>query len=97
MGVGIGQLALALAAGVAAGVFYFGGLWMTVRRVGASARPHLLVFGSFILRAAVAVGVMLWLARIHWQLVLAAMAGFVVVRIVLVRRLGPARAGTESQ
>ena len=89
MAVGIGQLALALAAGAAIGAFYFGGLWLTVRRVPGSRRPALLTFGSFALRAAVAVAAMVWIARAHWQLLLAAMAAFVAVRVAVTRRLRP--------
>ena len=87
--VGIGQLALALVAGAAVGAFHFGGLWLTVRRVATSNRPVLLTFGSFVVRAVVAVAVMVWIARMHWQLLLTAMAGFVLVRVVMTRKLRP--------
>ncbi len=79
-------MALALAAGIAVGAFYLGGLWLTVRRVATSRQPMLLIFGSFVVRMAVVVGVMVWIARIHWQLLLAAMAGFVLVRVVVTQR-----------
>ena len=95
MEVGIGQLALALAAGAAVGAFHFGGLWLTVRRVATSKRPMLLTFGSFVVRAVVAVAVMVWIARMHWQLLLAAMAGFVLVRVVMTRKLRPEGAAVE--
>ncbi len=80
---------MALAAGAAVGVFHFGGLWLTVRMVMTSNRPMLLTFGSFVVRAVVAVAVMVWIARMHWQLLLAAMAGFVLVRVVITRKLRP--------
>jgi len=80
---------VALAAGAAVGVFHFGGLWLTVRMVMTSNRPMLLTFGSFVVRAVVAVAVMVWIARMHWQLLLAAMAGFVLVRVVITRKLRP--------
>jgi F1F0 ATPase subunit 2 len=80
---------VALAAGAAVGAFYFGGLWLTVRRVVTSDHPVLLTFGSFAVRAVVAVAVMVWIARTHWQLLLAAMAGFVLVRVVMTRKLRP--------
>ena len=80
---------MALAAGAAVGVFHFGGLWLTVRMVMTSNRPMLLTFGSFVVRAVVAVAVMVWIARMHWQLLLAAMAGFLLVRVVMTRKLRP--------
>ena len=87
--VSIGQLALALAAGAAVGAFYFGGLWMTVQMAMTSRRPVLLTFASFAVRAVVAVAVMVWIGRMHWQLLLAAMVAFVLVRVVLTRKLRP--------
>lgn len=96
MQVGIGQMALALAAGTAMAAFYFGGLWLTVRRIAARRRPMLLVFGSFIVRGAVVVAGMVWIARMHWQLLLAAMAGFVLVRVIMTRRLRPANTAPEA-
>ena len=93
----IGQLILALAAGIAVAAFYFGGLWLTVRRVATSPRPALLTFGSFIVRGVIAVAAMVWIARVHLQLLLAAMAGFVLVRVIVTRRLRPADAAKKNQ
>jgi len=93
--VGIGQLMLALVAGAVVAAFYFGGLWLTVRRVAASRRPVLLTFGSFFARGAIAVAAMVWIARMHWQLLLAAMASFVLLRVILVRMLRPEDAAME--
>ncbi len=90
-------MALAFAAGTAVGVFYLGGLWLTVRRVATSRRPTLLIFVSFIVRMVVAVGVMVWIARIHWQLMLAAMAGFVLLRMVTTRRIRPRSDANEAK
>ena len=87
---------LALAAGAAVGAFYFGGLWLTVRRVGTSRRPALLTFGSFIVRGAITVAVMVWIARVHWQLLLAAMVGFVLVRVIVTRKLRPEGGAKEA-
>ena len=95
MKIGIGQMTLAIAGGVALAVFYFGGLWLTVRRVAMSPRPAVLTFGSFIVRGVVVVAAMVWIARVHWQLLLAAMAGFVLVRVIVTRKLGPKDAAKE--
>ena len=82
-------------------VFYLGGLWLTVRRVPTSRRPVALALGSFAVRGAVVVGAMVFIARLHWQLLLAAMGSFVLVRLVVTRRLrsevAARTAGDESQ
>lgn len=41
--------------GISLGMFYFGGLWLTVRRVPGSGSPRLLLLLSFVFRAAAAV------------------------------------------
>jgi F1F0 ATPase subunit 2 len=82
-----------LAAGVGAGlsVYYFGGLWMTVQRAVAAEQPGALLLGSFVVRAT---GVMLGFALVllligdRWELLGAALLGFIGTRAVLVRRWG---------
>ena len=85
----IGKLALAFAGGIALAVLYFGGLWLTVRRVPKLRSPHLWTLGSFLLRLAVIVVAVVLIARIHWRYAAAAMAGFILLRLVLVRRMRP--------
>lgn len=51
-------LALAVLAGAAAGLVFFGGLWYTVRRLAAAARPRLFLLQSFLLRTAVVLGLL---------------------------------------
>lgn len=75
--------------GLGVGVFFFGTLWLTVRRIVTSKRPHLLVFGGFVVRAAIAVAAFYLLADDGPLMVLVAVAAFVVSRGVLVRYLAP--------
>jgi F1F0 ATPase subunit 2 len=82
-------LALAFVAGLALGLFYFGGLWLTVNRLAAAGRPGLLVLGSMVLRGAVVLAG-LWLVM-DGQLdrLLACIVGFFIMRTLLIRRLRP--------
>ncbi|MBE3069465.1 MAG: ATP synthase subunit I [Planctomycetes bacterium] len=96
MQVPIWQLALAVVAGVAAGLVYFGGLWLTVQRLPTSRRPGVLALVSFAVRLAVSVAVMGLCARRHWQLLAACVAAFLVTRVVLVRRWAPERAAAKA-
>lgn len=84
-----GDLSLGLAAGAALGGLYLMGLWWTVRRLGRAARPGLLLAASLAVRLGLLLGGLWWLADGHWQRLAAAVAGFVVVRALLVRRLAP--------
>jgi F1F0 ATPase subunit 2 len=84
---------LALAAGAALGLIFFGGLWWTVRRAAASPAPALWFFASLMLR----MSVVLWGFHVagggHWQRMLAALLGFSVARVVVARWTRPPPAG----
>lgn len=71
---------LALLAGGVLGVFFFGGLWWTLRRALASRRPALWVMSSFLLRVGVAGGGFVFVSAGHWQRVLACLLGFLIAR-----------------
>jgi F1F0 ATPase subunit 2 len=75
--------------GLVTGLFFFGCLWLTVRRLGETAHPHRWLFLSFIGRAAVVLGVFYVLAEKGPAMVIAAAAGFLVARVGLVRYVAP--------
>ncbi len=79
------QIALGVSAGLLMGLFFFGGLWLTVRRVTAPCRrPMLLVLISFLIRGAVMALCFYALARwAGWVAILASLAGMMVVRGML--------------
>jgi F1F0 ATPase subunit 2 len=86
-------LALALAAGVLLGAFFFGGLWWTVRRGMLSPRPGVWFMGSMLLRTcAVAAGFYFLLglpasAASGWKIMLAGLLGFIMARAAATRLL----------
>lgn len=76
-------LALVLLAGLGLGILFYGGLWMTVRSLPASAHPAALVLGSFWGRTAFVVAGFLLLTARRWQNAAACMVGFVIGRVLL--------------
>jgi F1F0 ATPase subunit 2 len=83
---------LAAASGALLGLFYYAGLWFTLRRLPEQAHPALWVFGSFTLRLAVSMtGFYLILGpdRSLPRLGVALLA-FITARVLLIRRLRPA-------
>ena len=42
--------AIAAVAGILLGIVYFGGLWLTIQRMGQTDRPVLLLMSSFVIR-----------------------------------------------
>lgn len=80
---------LALVAGAALGVFYFGGLWWTTQRIIAASNPALLAFASFVVRTVVTLAGFYLVAGGQWVRLIVCLAGFLLARTVLVRRWGP--------
>jgi F1F0 ATPase subunit 2 len=83
-------IAIALITGFAMGMFYFGSLWWTVRRLPKARRAGLFALGSLLVRTAAVLLVFYLVMGGRWERLLACLAGFIVARIVLVRRLRPA-------
>jgi len=79
------ELSIAASAGLALGLFYFGGLWLTVRKISCSRRPGLLMFGSFVVRLLVTLCGFYLVMDGSLERVLACLAGFLVMRFVLTR------------
>jgi F1F0 ATPase subunit 2 len=86
-------LAGAGGAGILLGALFFGGLWWTVQMGFASSRPAIWFLGSFVLRTVVMVTGFYWVSGGAWDRALICLIGFVLARVLLIRRLGP---GIES-
>jgi len=80
------MLILALLTGAALGIFFFVGLWWTVRKGLVSKTPATWFFLSFFLRMAVALSGFYWIAQIgQWQHLAIALLGFIIARLVWTR------------
>ena len=76
-------------AGGALGALHFGGLWYTLRRLPRVRRPGLWMGGSFILRTVVVLAGFYAIVGAGLPAVVAAMSGFIAVRLIFGRRLRP--------
>ncbi len=83
------EYSLVLAGGMLTGLFYFGGLWLTVRRLVSARRPALLMLASFAVRTAIALVVFYLIMNGSWLRLVVALAGFLVMRQGLTWSLGP--------
>ena len=92
----VAVLALAALAGVGLGLVYFGGLWLTLRRVPQAKSPALLAMASFVGRTALVLVGFYFVMGDSWQRLVACLVGVVAARVVLVRRLGPTDAPREK-
>ncbi len=77
------RLALALPAGIALGVMFFGGLWWTIQRGTASASPVRWFFGSLLLRMSLTLAGLYYAAGHNWLRLLVCLLGFVMARLAV--------------
>lgn len=66
--------------GIAAGALYFGGLWLTVRRIGLTRKPERRLLFSFVARMGLLLMVFYALTRWGWPAMAAAMLGLLIAR-----------------
>ncbi len=78
-------IAFASLAGFLLGAFYFGGLWWTVRKAMASKGPALWFMTSLVLRTSIVITGFFFVSGDDWRRWLAALAGFVLARLVVIR------------
>lgn len=82
---------LSFIGGSVLGLFYFWGLWKTVERMPAVRNPYAWMFASFLIRTILVVLGFYILLQLQWQFVAIALIGFILARMILVRRLGTVR------
>jgi len=75
--------------GLGLGILYFAGLWLTLKNMNQVRSPIVLTLGSFILRTTIIFLVLIFVARKgEWINILILLAGFIIGRIFLSRRIG---------
>lgn len=83
------QCGLSFIWGAVLGLFYFGGLWFTVKRLPGKNRPKGFLALSYGVRLAVALGGFWLVLRKDVPAFLVAFAAFLLVRMVMIRKLRP--------
>ena len=78
-------LILAGVAGAALGAIFFGGLWWTVRKGVSSPRPAFWFLGSLLARMSIVLAGFYLVGRGHWERLVAALLGFIVARLIVMR------------
>ena len=74
---------LAFIAGLALGMFFFGGLWFTVKKAVTAKIPAILFFTSFFLRVSVVLIGFYFISPVGWQGLIFSLLGFVIARVVV--------------
>jgi F1F0 ATPase subunit 2 len=89
-------LIFALLAGALLGAVFFGGLWWTIRRALASARPAAWFLCSLLLRTGVALSGFYFVSGGDWRRLAACLLGFLLARMAMMR-LAREPAGKRNQ
>jgi F1F0 ATPase subunit 2 len=82
------SLLAALAGGMLLGAIYLAVLWLSVRGLAHVRLPGLLMVASYMLRMLLLIGGLYLLGDGQWQSYVTALAGFILVRTLVLRRLG---------
>ena len=77
------QIIGVLMAGISLGLFFFGGLWYTIKKAVTSKIPALWFLGSLIIRVSVTLLGFYMVASINLQSLLICTAGFVIARFII--------------
>ena len=75
-------LMVQLLAGIALGVFFYGGLFLTARRLVDARHPALVALASFWIRSLAVLTVVVFFARRRWQSGVILLGGLAVGRLV---------------
>ncbi|MFH5836452.1 ATP synthase subunit I [Proteiniclasticum sp. C24MP] len=82
------KMILAFIVGALLGAVFFGGLYLTVRKLNSIKHPALFMMLSLILRLVILAGGIYLIMDGEIKNLLSAMAGILIVRFVMIQRLG---------
>jgi F1F0 ATPase subunit 2 len=85
------MLLLSLLNGIALGVIYFGGLWLTIQKGIFSRRMPILFFSSLLLRMSIILVGFYIVSGGHFERLLVCLLAFVMTRIVITRSIQSAK------
>lgn len=75
----------ALLEGVLLGVFFFAGLWWTVRKLTSTKQVALLFFSSMLFRSVVVIAGFYFILGDDWEHLVAGLLGFIIARVIVTR------------
>lgn len=78
----------AITSGAITGLIYFGGLWLTLKKIAEYKLSYSLLLLSFALRLAFVLLVFYALVIYHWAYLAIALIAFLAMRQILIARLG---------
>jgi F1F0 ATPase subunit 2 len=89
------DMTLSLATGILLGIFYFGGLWLTLKRLSQSRQPALLTLASFLMRSLVCLSGFYLVAGKGLEALAFCLAGFIALKFALIYRMNSTRSEAD--
>jgi len=89
MNVNLLQLVAVFLAGALLGLFYFVGLWFTLRSIHTVRQPGLLLLFSYVVRVAVVMLAFYFIMAGDWKRIIVCLVGFLVMRYFMIRKIQP--------
>ncbi len=89
------RLLLSLASGILLGAFYFGGLWLTLKRLPGNGQPAFLTLASFLARSALCLFGFYLIAGQGLEALAFSLVGFISLKFALIHHLSPSRAEAD--
>jgi F1F0 ATPase subunit 2 len=91
------NMILVFVTGIALGMLFFGGLWLTVKKTVTARKPAILILSSFIVRVAIVLLGFYFICAEDWQKILVAFSGFIIARFLMVyfTKIKDAKIGKE--
>ena len=80
----ISNLIWAFIVGLLLGILFFGGLWITVKKIINSKTPGLLMVGSFVLRITIVLAGFYFIGLGDWKKLVVCLIGFTVARFAVI-------------
>jgi F1F0 ATPase subunit 2 len=81
-------LVITMMSGSVLGVFYFGGLWFTLKHLPGSQQPALLALSGFLVRSLVCLFVFYLISSNGWEGTVSSLVGFTLAKLAMTDRLG---------
>ncbi len=81
-------LPVAMVLGGILGVFYFGGLWLTLRHLPESRQPALFTMSGFLVRSLICLFIFYLISGNGWEATVTSLAGFTTAKLAVTDRLG---------
>ena len=89
------NMTISLASGILLGIFYFGGLWLTLKRLSQSRQPALLTLASLLMRSAICLFGFYLVAGRGLEALAFCLAGFIALKFALIYRMNSTRSEVD--